>query len=200
MAPFGAPGLRFAPVEACRLTIWIYAGLWLGLVAYAVAWIWGGRPERFAAGVMILNCLLSFLTYKWVVGGLHLASFAENCVRLLIFLWLLHRSDRWWPFIVVGAMLLSVLVYVLALLDPAFSETQAFSAQVGLGYLIDLILMLSVFERRLAGERPAGSSRWAAANIATSARRRRKPEDGSAAPASTAASRRKGMTNRAPAC
>lgn len=158
------------------MSIWNFVGLWFGLAAYAVAWTWGGRPERFAAGISILYCLFSFLTYKWEVGGLHLAGFVETCVRFMIFGWLCLRSDRWWPFVTTAAIALEVLVYVPVLLDPRLSEMSAFSAQVGLGYLLDLNLMLGVFERQLAGEAPAGRAAWAAADIATAARRKRKDE------------------------
>jgi hypothetical protein len=163
-------------VEAGRLTIWNFVGIWLGLVAYAVAWVWGGRAERFAAGVLLACCLLSFITYKWEIGGFHPASFAENCARLLIFGWLCLRSDRWWTFVITAALALILLVDVLALLDPDFSVMEAMSAQVGLGYVIDLTLLFSVFERWLADEAPAGRAAWAAADTATAARRRQKDE------------------------
>jgi len=156
------------------LTIWNFVGLWFGLAAYAVAWTWGGRPERFAAGISISYCLLSYLTYRWEIGGLHPAGFVEDCVRLLVFGWLCLRSARWWPFVATAGILLKVVVYVPVLLDPRLSEISAFSAQVGLGYLVDLSLMLSAFERRLAGESPARRAAWAAADMATTARRKRK--------------------------
>jgi hypothetical protein len=156
------------------LTIWNFVGIWFGLAAYAVAWIWGGRAERFGAGFMIALCMLSFITHKWTIGGLHPGVFIENCFRFLVFGWLCLRSDRWWPFVMTVAVALCVLVHAMAWLDPALSETEAFSAQVGLGYLIDLTLLLSVFERRLAEEAPGGRAAWAAADTATKARRERK--------------------------
>ncbi|MEJ6790855.1 hypothetical protein BrevBR_15030 [Brevundimonas sp. BR2-1] len=158
------------------MTIWNFVGIWFGLAAYAVAWIRGGRVERFGAGFMIAFCMVSFITYKWAIGGLHIGVFIEYCLRFLVFGWLCLQADRWWPFVVTGALGLSVLVHAMAWLDPALSETEAFSAQVGLGYLIDLTILLSVFERRLAGEEPAGRAAWAAAEAATTARRKRKDE------------------------
>lgn len=158
------------------MTIWNFVGLWFGLGAYVVAWTWGGRAERFAAGLMIAGCLLSYLTYKWEVGGLHVAIFLESCIDLLAFGWLCFRSNRWWPFVVAVATALGLLVHAIAWIDPNFSEMEAFSAQVGLGFLIDLILLLSPLERRLAGEAPAGPAAWAAADVATAARRKRKEE------------------------
>lgn len=168
------------------MTIWNFVGLWLGYVAYAVAWIWGGRAERFAAGVLLAYCMLSFITHRWEIGGFHLANFVENCVRLLVFVRLCFRADRWWPFVITAAIGLIVLVDVVALLDPDVPEVAAISAQVGLGYLVDLTLLFSVFERRLAGEAPAGRAAWAAADVATAARRKRKEAAGSRRPVSMA--------------
>jgi hypothetical protein len=150
--------------------------MWLGLAAYAVAWVWGGRSERFAAGFMIAFCLSSFITYKWEIGGLHVAMFIENCFRFLVLGWLCLRSDRWWPFVMTVAIALSLLVHAIAWVDPSLSEMEAFSAQIGLGYLIDLALLFGVVERRLAGEAPAGRAGWAAAEAATTARRKRRDE------------------------
>ena len=158
------------------MTIWNFVGIWFGLGAYAVAWTWGGRAERFAAGLSLLYCLCSSMTYTWEVGGFHLASFIENCVRLLIFGWLCFRSNRWWLFVMTVAIALKVLVVVIALFHPALSAVEAMSAEVGLGYLVDLTLLLSPLERRLAGEAPAGSAAWAAAKVATAARRKRREQ------------------------
>ena len=154
-----------------HMTPWQVGGLLFGFVAYAVAWAWGGRPERLGAGVLLFACLLSSLSYRWEIGGLYLAAMAQDSVRLLIFGWLCFRSDRWWPLVTTAALGLMVLMYVIRLLDPAFSHFAMASGHVGLGYLIDLALLLGVWERRLAGEPPAGPAAWAAADRATAVRR-----------------------------
>ena len=156
------------------MTPWQVGGLLFGFVAYAVAWAWGGRPERLGAGVLLFACLLSSLSYRWEIGGLYLAAMAQDSVRLLIFGWLCFRSDRWWPLVTTAALGLMVLMYVIRLLDPAFSHFAMASGHVGLGYLIDLALLLGVCERWLAGEPPAGPAAWAKAARATAARRDRR--------------------------
>lgn len=155
------------------MTAWQFSGVAFGLVAYAVAWIWGGRPERIAAGVLIVVCLLSAITFRWQVGGFHLASLLLDIGRLLIFGWLCLRSDRWWLFVLTAGIALMVLVQSARLFDPSVSQYAVASADVGLGYLIDLALLLGAYERRLAGEPPAGRAAWAKAAGITSAPRRK---------------------------
>lgn len=152
------------------MTVWQVSGILFGLVAYAVAWGWGGRPERLAVGIMVVIIMLSSLTYTWQVDGFRLAAMAVDCTRLLVFGWLCFRFDRWWLFIVTGALALIVFLHLARLLDPSITQYALASAHVGLGYLIDLALLLSVWERWLAGERAAGPDAWARAARATAAR------------------------------
>lgn len=150
------------------------AEFYLGLAAYVVAWFWGGRPERFAAAVMLVQCVFGTILFalRSDIDGNLLSSIGEY-VLLLIFGWLSFRSNRWWPFILTAALGLTAAVDFVGLLDPALSHRDEISAKVGLGYLIDLTLLLSVFERMLAGEPPAGRAAWVRANLATIARRSR---------------------------
>jgi hypothetical protein len=157
------------------MTIWIVLGVCLGMAAYAVAWFWGGRTERLAAAVMLLHFAVAAMSiiYMWERNGIDLPRKIDDSVRLLVFVWICFRSDRWWPFLMTAGLALMVLVDVVVVLDPAVSRVGAVSAQVGLGYLVDLTLLFSVCERRLAGEEPAGRAAWARAAMATSARRNR---------------------------
>ncbi len=156
-----------------HVTHWQVVGQLLGLVAYVTAWVRGGHPERLGAGVLLFVWLLSSFTYRWEVNGFYPAGMAQDCIRLLIFAWLAFRSDRWWPFLTAAALGLLALLYVARLLNPAFSHYAMASGHVGLGYLIDLSLLLGVWERRLSGEPPAARAAWAAAERATAARRNR---------------------------
>ncbi|WP_332678680.1 hypothetical protein [Brevundimonas sp.] len=148
------------------------------MAAYVVAWLWGGRTERFVAATMLLHFAISVtsIAYEWPEAGLHLPRQIADYVRLLIFGWLCFRSNRWWPFLMAVGLGLSALVDVVVVFDPGISPNGAVSAKIGLAYLFDLTLLLSVCERWLAGEPPAGRAAWARADIATAARRnRRKP-------------------------
>lgn len=145
------------------------------MAAYAVAWFWGGRTERFAAAVMLMHFAVQVMSiYGLEVAGIYLLRQIGDYVRVLIFGWLCFRSNRWWPFLMAAACGLLGLVDVVAALDPDISHNGAVSAKIGLGYLGSLTLMLSVVERILAGELPAAREAWARANAATATRRNRK--------------------------
>ena len=150
-------------------TSWQVVGMALGLVAYAVAWVWGGRPERFAAGVLIVVCMVSMIVFRWQIGGFHLPALLLDIGRLLVFGWFCLRSDRWWPFVVTAGIGLMVFIQSARLVDPSISQYAVASADVGLGYLIDLALLFGVWERRLAGELAAGPAAWAGAARAAAA-------------------------------
>src|SRR5688572_26285773 len=91
------------------MTPWQVVGIAFGLVAYAVAGIWGGRPERFGAGLLIIYCMLSAMAYGWEVNGFFPGSMALDFLRVPVFVWLCLRSDRWWPFVIAAALGLMVL-------------------------------------------------------------------------------------------
>lgn len=138
-----------------------------GLAVYAIAWVRGGRPERLGAGILLLVTLLSEFTYRWQVDGFYPAGLAQDGVRFLIFGWLCFRLDRWWLFSMTAAHGLIVLAFVLRFADPALSQNAFAAALVGLGYLVDLSLLLGVVERWLAGEPAASPAAWAAADRPT---------------------------------
>ena len=136
------------------MTPWQISGILFGLVVYAVAWAWGGRPERLGAGLLLVAFLFSTFSDRWGIAT------AEDSVRLLIFGWMCLRFDRWWPLIATAALSQVVFVDVFKLLNPSFPLYAAVSAHVGLEFLVDLGLLLGVFEHWLAGEPPAGRGRW----------------------------------------
>lgn len=138
------------------------AGQVIGMTAYSVAWLKGGHPERFGAGVLLVELSLSWLTYRWHISGFYLAASVQIAVLVLIFGWLSLRSYRWWPILVTACLVLVLLLRSLSLMDSSLTQVQVGSAMVGLWYLIDLTLLAGVFERWLAGEAPVGRTRWRA--------------------------------------
>lgn len=150
------------------MTVWQIAGTWFALTVYAIAWFGGGRPERFGAAVLILDGLVSVALFRWGLSGIYPNAMIEESVWLLVIGGLAFRSDRWWPIVMTAALCLIVFTYGLRLMDPSLSLYAAMSAHVGLGYVIDLTLLLGVLERWLAGEKPAGAGAWVkAARVAT---------------------------------
>jgi len=153
------------------MTAWQFSVFAFGLIAYAVAWVWGGRPERFAAGVLIVVCMVSMIVFRWQIGGFHLPALLLDMSRLLVFGWLCLRSDRWWLFVVTASIALMVFLQGARLVDPSISQYAVASADVGLGFLLDLALLLGAWESRLAGEPPVAPLAWAKANRLTATRR-----------------------------
>lgn len=159
------------------MTAWQTGETWLFIMAYAVAWSWGGRPERLAAGLLLFDQWISMeITFGWRIEHFYLVAVVKGCVLLLVFGWLGVRGRRWWPMVMTAAVFLVLATYVLMLAVPTLSHFAAASARVGLNYLIDLTLLFGVLERRLAGERPAGLDAWAKAARITTARGRKAGE------------------------
>lgn len=149
------------------MTAWQIFGIAFGLAVYPIAWFRGGQQERFGAGVLLLSCLLSMAAFyreNWV-------SMALEGVSLSIFGWMCFRLNRWWPFLATAAGVLTGVLFVIKMLDPGFSQYALVSAFIGLEFLTDLSLLLGVWERGLAGERPAGPAAWLKAERASAARR-----------------------------
>lgn len=159
------------------MTVWQIVGFVFGLQVYAIAWVLGGRAERLGAVVLLIACMTGAIIVRWQIAGLHLPMLAMDIIRLTIFGWLCLKADRWWPLAATAAMALMVMVQGARVLDPTITQYAVASAAVGLGYLIDLALLLGVLERWLAGEPPAGRAAWAKAVSATAARdKARRPE------------------------
>ena len=107
------------------MTAWQIGGIWFSLAVYAVAWSQGGRPERLAAGLLVLAQMLSSLTFDWRIEHNYLAAVAKGCVLLVVFGWLSLRGNRWWPLIMTAALSLNLFTYILRLVDPTLSHFAA---------------------------------------------------------------------------
>ena len=125
----------------------------ISLAAPMVCWRWGGRPERFGAGVALWIQFV-FSQHTWRIGDVYVDSMIEDSLLLAAFVWLVFRSRRWWPFMALTACVLSLLVHVLTITTD-ISWGAAASARVGLGLLFYVALLTGVAERWLAGEEPA---------------------------------------------
>ena len=128
----------------------------ISIVAFILAWIWGGHTERFVVAVQLL-LWLAFGSFRWMVGDVYIDSMIEDSLALTVFGWLTFRRDRWWLFVATAALALTVLVHVLTIVTD-ISWDAAVSARVGLGLVTYVALLAGVGERWLAGERPAGDA------------------------------------------
>jgi len=158
-------------IGGALLTPWQVAGYAFALAVYAIAWTWGGRLERFAAAVLVIDLMVTSLTFNWHIDGVFVAAVVQDCVRLLIFGWLCFQSDRWWPLVVATANAMMVFVQGARFMDPGVSHMALASSHVGLLYLADLALLLGVWERWLAGEPAIAPAAWAKVTRITAMRR-----------------------------
>jgi hypothetical protein len=130
------------------------------LLVFALAWLKGGHAERFGVTVLIIAWIVSFAP-PLMIGRLHADHAVEDVLLMLVFGWLALKGDRWWPLVMTAAMALTVLVHVSMVLVPDLDRRADVAARLGLGVLTSLSLLLGVFERWLAGERPVSESvRW----------------------------------------
>lgn len=77
---------------------------------------------------------------------------------MLVFGGLALKGNRWWPFAITATMALVVLVHLSMALTTDLDHRADLSARLGLGILTSLSILLGVFERWLAGERPVSES------------------------------------------
>lgn len=145
------------------MSLWQSSGYVFGLAAYAIAGLWGGRPERIGAGVFLIMSLLAIPAIALKVRGYYPGMVVIDTAILLTFGWLWFRSDRWWPAVVAAGFGLIVLAHILRLLGAGLSHYAMVSAIVGVEYVTDLALLFGVWERWLAGEEPAARAAWARA-------------------------------------
>ncbi len=131
-------------------------------------WLKGGHPERLAAGLMALVFPVSYLTHPLRIGNVMVGDAGLDLAITLFFAWLALTRERWWPLFMTGVMVLTMLVHASMFLMPHLEAYSDLSARVGLGILSALTLLVGAFERWLAGEAPAATSRdWTRRQRAT---------------------------------
>jgi hypothetical protein len=124
----------------------------LAWLAFALVWLRGGPVERFGAGVLICDYILTALAAGTDSPVTIMAASAG--VIAMIFSGLAFRSDRWWPFVTGAALMLLVMVNVLEWMTADLSRYAAESARLGLWIVVYLSLIAGVAERWLAGDNP----------------------------------------------
>lgn len=125
----------------------------LSWLAIAALWLRGGPPERITAGLMVLVFPVSYVLHPWRMGNVMIGDAATDIVLTLFFAWLAFTRERWWPLVMIGAMVLTLLVHASMFLLPHLEAYSDLSARIGLGILSALTLLAGAGERWLAGER-----------------------------------------------
>lgn len=125
----------------------------LSWAAIGALWLKGGRPERLTAGLMVLVFPVSYFLHPLRIGPVMVGDAALDVAMTVFFAWLALTRERWWPLVMTGTMVLTLLVHAAMLLLPHLDTYSDLSARVGLGILSSLILLAGAGERWLAGER-----------------------------------------------
>ncbi|MBX9460246.1 MAG: hypothetical protein KL785_03215 [Brevundimonas sp.] len=139
------------------MTAFLAASHIIGGLSLLMAWFRGGRPERFGAGVLLLNQMTVSYYDGWLVGAFEPGTAADDIILMLVFGMMALTSRRWWPLVVTATLALCVVVHGLALVT-SMTHYASVSARIGLWTVIQLALAAGVLERWLAGERPAADS------------------------------------------
>lgn len=138
------------------------ANLVLFHLAVGVCWLRGGHPERFGVAVLIVDHLATTVFAEYgPVGQAYVSDLGRDVAVALVFGWLALRADRWWPIAVTAGVALSALVQLMGMVTPALPRYAVLSALLGLWILIYTLMIVSVAERWLAGERAvSGTAVW----------------------------------------
>lgn len=132
------------------------------LVAFALAWLRGGHPERAAAAALIVTFIASYILYPLRLGELRLGEPLADLVLLAVLIRLSLKYDRWSLLALTGFMALTMVVHVAVLVSQGgIGPRTDIAARWGLGVLMICALIGGVIERWLAGERPVSEvARW----------------------------------------
>lgn len=140
------------------MTPFVLLYLVVSLVTMALIWLKGGHPERLGAVLWLVGWTLQLPLNDIRFGDLRWGIALVDLASLAAFLWLALRYERWWPLGVSACLVLIVAMHLVVLLVPEITPLGEASAQLGLGMLTVVIQAAGVFERWLAGERPATAS------------------------------------------
>ena len=132
------------------------------LTTIGLAWTKGGHPERFGACAVLIWIVTSTTTPAWLhslrVADVSVLEMALEFALLVVLVRMALTGRRWGPFPAAAVTALGVMVYVAQIFIPELDRRAEISAHVGLSFALDGAILAGVFERWLAGERPASSS------------------------------------------
>lgn len=100
--------------------------LWLGVCAFAISK--GDRPERLAAGALVIAWLASLTTRSDTVSGGVWVIMAIDVALLVFLLGLSWKTDRTWPIWAAGFQAITALVHVVVMIDERIRTIAYISA------------------------------------------------------------------------
>ena len=104
----------------------------------ALAFLRGGRPEVLGiTGVMTAYLITAIasspVAHVW--SGVRWAVVFANAETLAVALYVLWKSSRWWPIFSVAFQAISLLFYLVPLLDQALRAQAYYFSSIGFDYL-----------------------------------------------------------------
>ena len=141
------------------MTPFYIAAQLIAWTSFLGAWWKGGRVERLAAAVLVVDYLMSGLISHLPLSHVYEIATGVEILTTLIFLWLAFRSDRWWLLAAAAALVLCSLAGIVGIVHPGVTYYAAASAQIGFWIVVYLSLLAGLGERWLAGERAVGLHR-----------------------------------------
>jgi hypothetical protein len=128
------------------------------LVIFPLAWMRGGHPERAVVTILLVAYVSGPFVQSWQWGRLLAGVAVVDLVVWGAFLWLALRHDRWWLLLAAAAQTLNLVAHAALVMTPSLTTREHVAAQWVFTLVSLYALLLGVFERHLAGERPAAPS------------------------------------------
>ena len=128
------------------------------LVILPIAWLRGGHPERTGVVVFLITYLSGLFLQSLRFDRFMIGYGIADIFMVTALMWMMLKYDRWWLLVASAAQALSVLSYLTILTQPDLTARQNVAAQWVFGLISLYALLGGVFERWLAGERPAAPS------------------------------------------
>lgn len=120
-------------------------------VTTGVALRYGGAPERWTAGMLLVATLATFLVYEAPETRFYTIEEQVAVVDLLLLCGLtaiLLCADRFWPILMFAVHGLTVLAHVVMVLDATIIRRAYLIATAAPGYTALLILFVAVIRHR----------------------------------------------------
>jgi hypothetical protein len=138
--------------HAFALPAWY--GLTLTLLVCGSAFLVGGRPERLAAGALVLGWVATLLLRDPRWAGPQWGGLAVDAAFFAALVGIALTSSRYWPLFAAAFQLLAVLTHAARILDPSVRGWAYATAGVIWTQLVLVAIGVGVYnrwrERRLA--------------------------------------------------
>lgn len=139
------------------------AGLFLtALIAACVAAIrWGTKLDRLAACALAIASFASIAAERIVSGTFshpELGVAAVDLALLVFLVWVMKRSDKFWPIWAVGFHLISVVTHLAVFIAPEYLSTPYALYSSWSGLPVVLVLIAGCFETPTLNRRATSRS------------------------------------------